>query len=93
PGSTERAVRVLGPRLGLDDRAIRRALERGDRLEFEDEDLYRGVFALAEQARGGPLPRAVLPGIKLESPKITRELTTAWFANRVDTRWRQCMAR
>jgi hypothetical protein len=42
---------------------------------------------------GKPLPRAMLPGITLKSPKITRKLTTAWFATRVDQRWQRCMAR
>ncbi|SEM40573.1 Protein of unknown function [Pseudoxanthomonas sp. GM95] len=91
PGSTERAVRALGTRLGLDDAQIRRALQRGDRLEFEETALYTQVFALADAAAGKPLPRAVLPGIVLESPKITRQLTTAWFADRVNTRWQRCM--
>ncbi|MNR52834.1 hypothetical protein D3C85_1727480 [compost metagenome] len=51
------------------------------------------MFALADQAEGRPLPRAVLPGIELKSPKITRKLTTAWFANRVDGRYQRCMVR
>lgn len=93
PGATERAVRALGTRLGLDDAAIRRALQRADTLEFEDTGLYTRVFALADAAAGRPLPRALLPGIVLESPKITRQLTTAWFANRVDQRWQRCMKR
>lgn len=93
PGSTERAVRALGGRLGMDDRAIRRALEKSDSPAFEATGLYRQVFELAERAAGKPLPRAVLPGIKLESPKITRNLTTAWFAQRVDARWQDCMRR
>ena len=93
PGSTERAVRALRPQLDMEDRAIRRALEQGGTLAFEDTDLYRHVFALAEAAERRPLPRAVLPGIALHSPKITRKLTTAWFAKRVDDRWQHCMAR
>ncbi|MFO5985808.1 DUF1615 family protein, partial [Pseudomonas aeruginosa] len=73
--------------------SIRRALEQGDSPEFADSALYRKVFALAESATGKTLPRAVLPGITLESPKITRKLTTAWFAKRVDERYQRCMAR
>ncbi|MET0894068.1 MAG: DUF1615 domain-containing protein [Pseudoxanthomonas sp.] len=91
PGKTELAVRALGRELQLDDRAIREALQRGDRLEFDDTALYSKVYALAEARAGKPLPRAMIPGIKLESPKITRELTTAWFATRVDERYQRCM--
>ena len=93
PGKTELAVRALGGQLGLDDGAIRNALERGDRLDFDDTGLYAKVFALAEAHERKPLPRAMIPGIKLESPKITRELTTAWFATRVDERYQRCMRR
>lgn len=93
PGKTELAVRALGGQLGLDDGAIRNALERGDRLDFDDTALYAKVFALAEAHERKPLPRAMIPGIKLESPKITRELTTAWFATRVDERYQRCMRR
>ncbi|MFO6335150.1 DUF1615 family protein, partial [Pseudomonas aeruginosa] len=63
------------------------------KLCIADSALYRKVFALAESATGKTLPRAVLPGIALESPKITRKLTTAWFAKRVDERYQRCMAR
>ena len=93
PGQTERAVRQLSDALRMDDRAIRDALERGNRLDFGDTDLYSRVYSLAEARAGKPLPRAMIPGIKLESPKITRELTTAWFATRVDERYRHCLQR
>lgn len=93
PGQTERAVRTLAAELRMDDRAIRDALERGNRLDFGDTELYARVYALAEARAGKPLPRAVIPGIRLESPKITRELTTAWFATRVDERYRNCLQR
>ena len=92
PGETERAVRALANDLAMSDAAIRDALQRGDRLDFNDSALFRQVFAIAESRAGKPLPRAMIPGITLDSPKITRELTTAWFATRVDDRYRRCMA-
>ncbi|MCW7536870.1 DUF1615 domain-containing protein [Aquabacterium sp. A7-Y] len=93
PGSTESAALSLGPRLDLGAAAIRRALEQGQGPGFERTALYREVFALAERAEGRALPRAVLPRIALQSPKITRKLTTEWFASRVEARYRRCLAR
>jgi hypothetical protein len=93
PGQTELAVRSLGSRLDMSNNQIYLALKKGEQLDFEDTDLYRRVFELADQVAGQPLPRAILPGITLESPKITRHLTTAWFAQRVDERRARCVAR
>jgi uncharacterized protein DUF1615 len=93
PGSTELAVRVLARRIGLDHDDIRRDLEREKELAFEETRLYRRVFELADAANGNAAPRAVLPRIPLESPKITRPLTTEWFANRVETRYEACLRR
>lgn len=93
PGQTERAVRTLAGDLRMDEREIRDALQRGNRLDFDDTPLYSRLYALAEARAGKPLPRAMIPGITLESPKITRELTTAWFATRVDERYRRCLQR
>lgn len=93
PGATEDALRVLGPALGMDDGAIRRALGQGESPRFDQSPLYRQVYALADRKAGKPLPRALLPEIDLHSPKISRKLSTAWFAQRVDARWKQCMAR
>ncbi|MFN6994280.1 MAG: DUF1615 domain-containing protein [Aquincola tertiaricarbonis] len=93
PGSTELATRVLAGRLDMNHAAIRRDLERGDAPDFERSRLWERVFALAEKLEGQPLPRAVLPRIDLQSPKITRKLTTEWFARRVDERYRRCLQR
>ena len=92
-GRTEAAVRALGPRLAIDDAAIRRALELEDRTDLEKTRLYTRVFELAEQTGRRPLPRALVPKIELHSPKITRPLTTEWFAHRVDERYRRCLGR
>lgn len=93
PGATEQAARKLGVKLGLRNTQIRSQLEEGESLAFEESELYREVFALADAKAGKSLPRAVLPGIELKSPKITRKLTTAWFAGRVDERYQRCMKR
>jgi hypothetical protein len=91
PGATERAMRTLSGPLDMSDAAIHGALEQGNSLDFEHTELYTRLFALAERIQRKPLPRAVLPGINLQSPKITRHLTTAWFASRVDERRQRCM--
>lgn len=91
PGETELAARSLGGALGLDDRAIRRELERSDSEAFDRSPLLARVFVLAEAKSGQASPRAVLPRIVLKSPKITRRLTTEWFARRVDERFRRCV--
>ena len=93
PGATERAVRALAPRIERGEREIRRDLERGRDDDFADTTTWRRVFALADAAHGKPVPRAVMPQIDLASPKITRKLTTEWFATRVQTRHDACMAR
>ena len=87
PSQTELAVRKLG--IGLGDRLIRRDLERGTEHAFEETELYRKVFELAD-ARG-PATRALVPNIRLQSVKISRKLTTEWFARRVDDRYRRCL--
>jgi hypothetical protein len=93
PGSTELAARVLADRLGLGNAQVRSALEQGEGGELEGTALYQRVFALADRLEGRPLPRAVVPRIELHSPKITRKLTTAWFAARADERHRRCLSR
>ncbi len=92
-GNTEAAALALARRLDMSASAIRRDLERGTEPAFERTRLYERVFARAEQVHGRPVPRAVLPTITLKSPKITRKLTTEWFARRVDERHQRCLSR
>lgn len=90
-GETERAALSLANRLGLSESAIRRDLDQGEAAGFERTVLYERVFAYAEKLDRRVLPRATLPRIDLKSPKITRKLTTEWFARRVDERYRRCL--
>lgn len=94
PSATELAIRSIGARLDLSDAQIRSALEHGGEREFERTPLYSRIMALADAVPPGrPVPRAMVPRITLESPKITRNLTTDWFARRVEDRYERCLAR
>lgn len=90
-GTTERAVRSLGKQIDMSDSQIRRDLEKGDQISFEKTRLYTSVFELAEKIERRALPREMIPRITLKSPKITRKLTTEWFARRVDDRYQRCL--
>ncbi|WP_459575481.1 DUF1615 domain-containing protein [Aeromonas enteropelogenes] len=91
PGNTELAVYTLASRVNMSKKAISQSLRLGDSSDFAKSDLYHRVFVLADKQAGKRLPRAILPGIQLKSPKITRNLTTAWFAKRVDDREQACV--
>jgi hypothetical protein len=92
-GSTELAVRALGKRLNLSDETIHQALEQGRSQDFERSSVYASVFELAGRREGRALPKASIPRIKLQGPKITRDLTTEWYALRVEQRFERCLNR
>ncbi|WP_429173156.1 DUF1615 domain-containing protein [Aeromonas rivipollensis] len=91
PGKTELAVHSIASRVNMSKQAIHQSLLKGDSADFAQTDLYHRVFTLADKQAGKRQPRAMLPGIQLKSPKITRNLTTAWFAKRVDDREQACV--
>ncbi len=89
-GTTEMALRTVAPRLHLSEREMHDALEQERTKDFERTQLYRAVFDLADRNRRTPLPRAIVPRIDLHGPKISRKLTTAWYADRVNARFERC---
>jgi hypothetical protein len=91
PGETERALRSMAVRLNLDQSEIHGALEHGKSQKFENTKVYKQTFALAERAGRRPLPRAIIATIVLHGPKLSRELTTSWYAHRVEGRFERCL--
>ncbi|GHD56722.1 DUF1615 domain-containing protein [Jeongeupia chitinilytica] len=89
----EEALASISGQLGMNRDAIRRDLTSEKLVGFGQTGLYKKVFALADARNGKPMPRVAMPQIRLISPKITRKLTTEWFANRVDGRYQTCLAR
>lgn len=93
PSAVELALRGIAGKLRLSPGEIRRDLLQEKDAAFSQTPLYKRLFALADQQAGQSLPRQAMPVINLKSPKITRKLTTEWFARRVEGRFRQCLAR
>ena len=93
PSAVENTARSLSKPLKVSPAGIRRDLLLEKTARFADSPLFNQVFALAEQANGKALPRQAMPQIDLKSPKITRKLTTEWFARRVEGRYRSCLMR
>ena len=86
-------MRQLAGKLDMNAGQIRADLAKGDSVEFERSRVYLRTFELADAERKQRPPRALVPVIKLNSPKITRSLTTEWFARRVQDRYTRCLAR
>jgi len=93
PGATEIAARTLEARLHISEEALHDALEQGRDKDFERTELYQRVFALAQQTAGHTLPRALVPQITLRGPKLSRPLSSEWYADRVNERYLRCLNR
>ncbi len=87
------AVVTIAKKLGMTEAEIQRDLKLEKGAAFSRTPLWQKVFTLADRSAGAPLARETMPQIELHGPKITRKLTTEWFANRVDGRYQTCLAR
>lgn len=90
---TENALLALAGKLQMNPDNIRRDLRLEKQSEFAESLVYKRLFNQAEKLAGKALPRQAMPKIDLKSPKITRQLTTEWFARRVESRYRNCLTR
>lgn len=89
---TQRALNGLAGRLRMSPDEMARDLRQEKLAAFSQTEVYKRVFALADQS-GKAAPRQIIPQIVLISPKFTHQLTTEWFARRVDGRYEKCMER
>jgi hypothetical protein len=89
PSATERALRSLG--LPLNDKAIRAGLLKEKESAFRDGELYGRVASAYAAKTGKAPPHAMVPQIRLESPKLSKHMTTERFARAVMRRYERCM--
>lgn len=78
-------AKTIKPQTIIDD------LSREKSIDFEQSTTYATVLDLMEKKGLAPIPAAI-PKISLQSEKITRSLTTEWYANSVNGRYQRCLA-
>jgi len=93
--ASSRAVQTFAARFApqLSSRDIRRDLLAEKTLAFEDTATFRAIRSVTAQRAGHPTPYAILPEVALSSPKLSRTLSTEWFAHAVDRRYQTCLTR
>lgn len=91
PSSTLNALLAIRALLKMSETDIRRDLQLEKLSTFSQTALYLHLYALADQK--AIQQRVALPEIDLKSPKISRKLTTHWFADRVNGRYKSCLQR
>lgn len=77
----------------LTERRIRADLAREKEQDFEDTETWTTLRAAWHNKRDKPAPYARLPEVSLDSPKLNKELTTRWFAEKVNQRYEACKKR
>ena len=87
----EKSLWKLQVQLQMTKEDISRDLNLEKSKDFEETVLYKSIYQLAKLKHIN-VQYAAVPSIKLHSPKITRKLTTAWFAEKVGGRYESCLA-
>ena len=76
----------------LTDRRLKDDVRKEKEQAFEGTDTYRAIKKVFAEELGSQPEYAILPQVLLESPKLSRRLSTAWFAQAVDSRYQSCLA-
>ena len=91
--STELAIQALFAQysLPISARQIRRDLKKEKTEKFEKTDTYLEIQRLYQIRFEQPPAYAIMPEVVISGPKLSRDYNTAWFANRVNSRYQRCM--
>lgn len=94
-GQTMTALRAWRTQFAPDltDADLVRDARREKEASFEETDTWTGVRATYRAKLGRAPAYARVPDLSLDSPKITKPRTTAWFAESVDRRYEDCLQR
>jgi hypothetical protein len=88
-----KAMLAFAKKAELSEHEVRMAAGREKTEEFEETKMWEKVREAWEKEKKKKPPYAIIPTVKLNSPKITGNRTTAWFAKSVDRRYQNCLKR
>lgn len=77
----------------LGESRIRSDLAREKERRFEETATWATLRTAWQAKRGRTPPYARVPDVALDSPKLSAELTTRWFAEKVSERYTKCLQR
>lgn len=90
---TLKALLAFGEKHDLSAWTIRRDVKKEKSEEFENTESWEKVRETWEAKKGRKPLYARVPEVELVSPKLIRNRSTSWFANRVKQRYQSCRAR
>lgn len=93
PSKTFTALRAFGEAHDIWAWTLSRDAHKEKTAAFEETTSWAEVRAAWEAKTGRKAAYAVMPNVALDSPKIQRKRSTAWFAGRVLQRYQSCRAR
>ena len=92
--ASEQALRQVAKdlKLDLDDKRIRKDLLQEKSENFVSTRTFMRIRDAYRLKTGKDAPFAIIPDIRLNSPKISRQMTTRTFAESVNKRYQSCIA-
>ncbi|MGL4767245.1 MAG: DUF1615 family protein [Formosimonas sp.] len=94
PSQVSRTLMAYAQKQGLKwtEADVLRDLKREKQADFVETTVYQTIAQLHQKQFGSVLQEQI-PTIVLKSDKITRKLTTQWYADNVNRRFKNCLAR
>lgn len=77
----------------LSEGRVRRDAKKEKQRAFQETETWKTLKDHFRERTGEEPPYARLPNVALDSPKLSRDRTTAWFAKNVDRRYEDCLRR
>jgi len=88
-----KAMLMFAAENDLSEHEARMAARREKTVGFEETKMWERVREVWEEQKGKKPPYAIIPTVKLASPKLAGNRTTEWFARNVDRRYQSCLKR